>query len=290
VVVDLNRLARLKHYKLKEMQIKHIKVVNKQLAGPGFETPHLHPSPFLKLGIIIIKIMPNINKDKKYHFIYKTTNLINEKFYIGMHSTSNLNDGYIGSGKRLKASIKKYGVDNFKFEILEYCDSRELLAEREKYIVNQEMIDNILCLNLKIGGIGGGIFTHEIIKMGSIAAVKALKEKYGLNYGKVISTKWRQNESEGRKKIRHEKMAITKKLNNRDGTFKNKCHSEKTKIQMSLSKKGKGIKEANSQYGTCWITKDNINKKIKKETLNIYLSEGWIKGRTKDCYKKIFKK
>jgi hypothetical protein len=85
--------------------------------------------------------MPNINKDKKYHFIYKTTNLINSKFYIGMHSTSNLNDGYIGSGKRLKASIKKYGVDNFKFEILEYCNSRQLLAEREKYIVNQEMID-----------------------------------------------------------------------------------------------------------------------------------------------------
>ena len=42
MVVDLNRLARLKHYKLKEMQIKHIKVVSKQLAGPGFETPHLH--------------------------------------------------------------------------------------------------------------------------------------------------------------------------------------------------------------------------------------------------------
>ena len=50
MVVDLNRLARLKHYKLKEMQIKHIKVVNKQLAGPGFETPHLHLGPFLKLG------------------------------------------------------------------------------------------------------------------------------------------------------------------------------------------------------------------------------------------------
>jgi hypothetical protein len=221
--------------------------------------------------------MPNINKDKKYHFIYKTTNLINEKFYIGMHSTSNLNDGYIGSGKRLKKSIKKYGIENFKFEILEYCDSRELLAEREMYIVNQEMIDNILCLNLKIGGEGG--FTPEIIKLGSISAVKALKEKYGPNYGKVISTKWRQNESEERKKIRHEKSAATKKLINRVGTFKNKHHSEETKIQMSLSKKGKGTKESNSQFGTCWVTKDISNKKIKKKDINIYLLEGWIKGR-----------
>lgn len=232
--------------------------------------------------------MPNINKDKKYHFIYKTTNLINEKFYIGMHSTSNLNDGYVGSGKRLKKSIKKYGIENFKFEILEYCDSRELLAEKEKYIVNQEMIDNVLCLNLKVGGDGG--FTPEIIKLGSIAAVKSLIKKYGTNYGKIISTKWRQNESEDRKKIRHEKMAITKKLNNKDGTFKNKRHSEETKIQMSLSKKGKGIKETNSQYGTCWIMKESINKKIKKSDLSIFLLDGWYLGRNINKEKVVYLK
>ena len=53
-------------------------------------------------------------KQKKYHFIYKTTNLINDKFYIGMHSTDDLNDKYIGSGKRLWYSINKYGINNFK--------------------------------------------------------------------------------------------------------------------------------------------------------------------------------
>lgn len=61
MVVDLNRSARLKHYKLKEMQIKHIKVVSKQLAGPGFETPHLHLGPFLKLG----KNKKSFKKNKK---------------------------------------------------------------------------------------------------------------------------------------------------------------------------------------------------------------------------------
>lgn len=48
---------------------------------------------------------------------------------------------------------------------------------------------------------------------------------------------------------------------------------------MILSKKGKGLGELNSQFGTCWITKDNNNKKIKKEELDKYLSDGWIKGR-----------
>ena len=52
-----------------------------------------------------------------HHIIYQTTNLINNKRYIGYHSTDNLDDGYLGSGKILKQSIEKNGVDNFKREI-----------------------------------------------------------------------------------------------------------------------------------------------------------------------------
>ena len=51
---------------------------------------------------------------RKYHYIYKTTCIINDKFYIGMHSTDNMEDGYIGSGKRLWHSINYHGKENFK--------------------------------------------------------------------------------------------------------------------------------------------------------------------------------
>ena len=37
--------------------------------------------------------------------------------------------------------------------------------------------------------------------------------------------------------------------------------------------------EKNSQYGTCWITNGEIKKKIKKEELVKYISNGWRKGR-----------
>jgi hypothetical protein len=93
--------------------------------------------------------------EKTYHIIYKTTCLINNKYYIGMHSTDNLEDGYMGSGKALKFSIKRYGKENHRVEILEIVENRELLAERERAIVTLSKVKNGKCMNLKVGGIGG---------------------------------------------------------------------------------------------------------------------------------------
>jgi len=53
-----------------------------------------------------------------YYFVYETTNNINGKKYIGYHKTTNLNDGYLGSGKILHYAIKKYGRGAFSRRIL----------------------------------------------------------------------------------------------------------------------------------------------------------------------------
>ena len=66
---------------------------------------------------------------KTFNYIYKITNKINGKIYIGKHSTDNLNDGYIGSGVVLKQAIKKYGVENFTKEIIEFCDKEVELGD-----------------------------------------------------------------------------------------------------------------------------------------------------------------
>ena len=68
-------------------------------------------------------------KIHQHYYIYKTTNLINGKYYFGMHCTDNLNDGYIGSGTQLKRSIIKHGKENFKTEILEFLPTKEELIK-----------------------------------------------------------------------------------------------------------------------------------------------------------------
>lgn len=88
------------------------------------------------------------------HFIYKTTNIINGKYYIGAHSTQNEDDNYLGSGTLLKKSIEKHGRENFVREILFYCvDINELYLKEIEVI--SEHLDNNMCYNVKPGGKGG---------------------------------------------------------------------------------------------------------------------------------------
>jgi group I intron endonuclease len=67
--------------------------------------------------------------------VYITTNLINGKKYIG--KDSNNNPEYLGSGTLLREAIKEYGKENFKKEILEYCDSDEELHMKENYWIQK---------------------------------------------------------------------------------------------------------------------------------------------------------
>ena len=212
-------------------------------------------------------------KEKKYHYIYKTTNLKNGKYYVGMHSTDNLEDGYMGSGKRLRRSLNKYGKENFKFEILEFLPDRTSLKEREKELVNEELIKDSLSMNLTIGGEGGFISIEGVKKGGNLGLTRKLKEEkifkteWYLNYVKKHSYGLKQSYYRGN---REKKQPL-------DWTGRKHKEESKKKIgeKNSINQKG----ENNSQFGTCWITNGKENKKIKKEEINSYLCNGWCKGR-----------
>lgn len=87
-------------------------------------------------------------------FIYKTTNKVNGKKYIGLCTRDDKN--YLGSGKLIKEAIKKYGKKNFEREILEECDNFNTLCEREIYWINKyDAVNNDNFYNLSYGGSAG---------------------------------------------------------------------------------------------------------------------------------------
>lgn len=84
--------------------------------------------------------------------IYKTTNLLNNKFYIGKDEKNN--PKYLGSGKILKLAISKHGIENFKKEILEVCSNKKQLEEQEKFWIDK-LSATTLGYNITEGGTGG---------------------------------------------------------------------------------------------------------------------------------------
>jgi len=90
--------------------------------------------------------------------IYKTINLVNGKFYIGKHQTINENDSYLGSGKLLLSAIKKYGVENFKKEVLFVYDREEDMNKKELEIITEQFVLDNNNYNIGVGGEGGPHF------------------------------------------------------------------------------------------------------------------------------------
>lgn len=74
--------------------------------------------------------------EKKFNYVYISTNLINGKQYIGDHSCDSLiNDNYLGSGTYFLRSLNFHGKENFKKEILEFFNNKEdAFTAQQKYI------------------------------------------------------------------------------------------------------------------------------------------------------------
>lgn len=90
-----------------------------------------------------------------FYIIYKITNLLNDKIYIGCHKTTNINDGYMGSGKLITTAIQKYGLENFKKEIILTTENEYDMYKAEQELVNEEFVKSPTTYNLCIGGKGG---------------------------------------------------------------------------------------------------------------------------------------
>ena len=207
------------------------------------------------------------------YFLYETKNLINGKIYIGVHSTDNSEDRYLGSGKVLITAIKKYGIENFQRTILEEFPDAISMYTREAEIVNEEFLKRKDVYNIRLGGSGGWEFINNdptLREKASIASRKYNKDndiggtKHWTEAGreKIIETA-KANQS---KAVEAYKLAMS------DPEFASAVNAK-----ISKTNSGRG----NSQYGS----RDYVNietKEIKrfKEDQQPF---GWI---TTKIYKK----
>lgn len=113
------------------------------------------------LGVFLKNISIYMKTLNMYYTIYKTTNLINNKIYIGLHETEDPEDNYFGSGIFLKKAIKKYGSENFKKDVLFIFNSKEEMIKKEIEIVNEEFIKRKDTYNMSKGGFGLSTLTNE---------------------------------------------------------------------------------------------------------------------------------
>ncbi len=204
-----------------------------------------------------------------YHTIYKITNILNDKIYIGKHSTENLDDSYMGSGSYIRRSIKKYGVENFKKEILFIFDSSEEAYKKEIEIVNEDFVLRTDTYNIITGGDSfEAINSNEELR----------KEKNKRAAVSMNRINWTNPEFIKRN---HDRMSEQNKRLFNEGILKapdwtGRKHKDETKIKQSISAK-KRIREKNKH---CWVYHYvDGNKKIKISEIDTYLINGWIKGR-----------
>lgn len=213
-----------------------------------------------------------------FYTIYKITNKLNNKYYIGKHQTKYLDDGYMGSGKILKRAIIKHGIENFTKEILFIFETEQEMNNKEKelVVVSEETY------NLCEGGKGGFGFINATVS----------SDKKQIHKAREIFVYKIKNDPDFREKIikQRKKSAansvycalISKGLKHYYSKNKSiwigKTHKEETKTKIGDANK-KLTGERNGSYGSCWITNGKENKRIKKELLEHWYQQGYTKGR-----------
>ena len=166
------------------------------------------------------------------HYIYRITNKINGKTYVGQHKYKKLNDRYMGSGVLLKEAKKKYGIENFEKEILEFDIPNVGLAnDFEQMYILFERAKGKAEYNIAPGGLGHiGHHSEETKK-------KMSKTRTGRKY----SEEHRRHISEslkGRVVSEETRKKISGKNKGQPAWNKGKKMSEEQKRKLSEAHKG----------------------------------------------------
>ena len=223
-----------------------------------------------------------------YGYIYLTTNLINNKKYVGQHRSEIFEPNkYLGSGKLLQKAIDKYGKENFRCELLEECSSDSELNEKEVYWIsklNSVQDDNYY--NLCKGGLGHTCEPWNKGKRGVQEVTSKMLES--LEYGRHLPAS--DNLKEKLRQIRTGcEVSDKTRQKLRDAQtgkkMSNECKEKHRNLMLGSNNPNYGgitdeHKEKLRQVSKdrVHIHKDQINKNVKKDELDLYLSDDWQLG------------
>lgn len=236
---------------------------------------------------------PKINR--KYNYLYEIKNKINDRIYIGVHRTDNLEDSYMGSGKIIKRAINKYGVINFEKTILEFFPTYQEALDKEKQLVNLNFIENANTYNIKEGGYGNCAWSTTMLKKLSESAKKRWQDpNYRKTMIKSFNTKerkkkcgqgikeWIQNNPEQHYekmlKINKNPDKIKKTMEKHIGTKRSQkaCNNISKGLSNYLKnnpEKAKKITGKGCHY--IYNVKTHETRRLK---INETIPEGWVKG------------
>ena len=185
-----------------------------------------------------------------YYYLYKITNLTNNKIYVGVHQTKKLEDNYFGSSSILLEDVRQLGKDKFKKEILEFFENADQMFLKEKAIVDEEFIKRTDTYNLRRGGTGG----FDYINKSGIPKFKG--RKHSLETRKKISEK-----SKKRKVSEETKQKISASNQRTNESRGRKVSSALTGRNLSAEHKEKISKTIKEKYKNGDYKSRNFNKK-----------------------------
>lgn len=203
-----------------------------------------------------------------YYYVYQITNLINGKIYVGKHKSSNhpADNGYYGSGKQITAAIEKYGIENFKKEVLHFCSSLEEMSDKEAEIVTEDFVKRKDTYNMHKGGPGGWDHYNGTKKHSANSSKGGKKRAQDPNnpfYSKEFQEQHKWTRTPSRMKSLGMKANSPEAIAKKKETFKEIKHSQG---------------ENNSQFGRIWIS-NVLTKEVKRITISDDIPEGWVRGK-----------